>query len=79
VLARRDEHHEPPQHARVDALGNPVDFFLTGGQTHDLAGADHLLPSVQADTLIADKAFAANQLVLDPLLLVVTKGIASHR
>jgi hypothetical protein len=36
-------------------LGNPVDFFLTGGQAHDLAGADHLLPSVQAETLIADK------------------------
>ncbi len=26
----------------VDALGNPVGFFLTGSQAHDLAGADHL-------------------------------------
>jgi len=41
----------------VDALGNPIDFFLTGGQAHDLVGADHLIPMMQAETLIADKAF----------------------
>ena len=54
-------------HAMVDALGNPVGFFLTGGQAHDLVGADHLLPTVQADTLIADKAFDADKRVLEPL------------
>ena len=27
-------------HAMVDALGNPVSFFLTPGQAHDLDGAD---------------------------------------
>jgi transposase len=54
-------------HALVDALGNPVDFHLTGGEAHDLVGADHLLPSMQADTLIADKAFDANERVLEPL------------
>ena len=52
----------------ADALGNPVDFFLTGGQAHDLVGADNLLPSMQADTLIADKAFDADQRVLAPLV-----------
>ena len=51
----------------VDALGNPVGFFLTGGQAHDLAGADHLLPGMKADMLIADKAFDADKRVLDPL------------
>jgi len=51
----------------VDALGNPVGFFLTGGQTHDLVGADHLIPTMQADLLIADKAFDADQRVLEPL------------
>ena len=35
-------------HALVDALGNPLDFFLTGGEAHDLEGADHLLPSMEA-------------------------------
>ena len=42
-------------------------FFLTGGQAHDLEGADHFLPSMQADTLIADKAFDADARVLVPL------------
>ena len=44
-----------------------IDFFLTGGEAHDLVGADHLLPMVEADTLIADKAFDADARVLEPL------------
>ncbi len=51
----------------VDALGNPIRFVLTGGEAHDLAGADELLPSMQAGILIADKAFDADQRVLEPL------------
>ncbi len=51
----------------VDALGNPVEFFLTGGQAHDLIGADHLLPNMNADILIADKAFDADERVIAPL------------
>jgi transposase len=57
-------------HALVDALGNPIGFFLTGGQAHDLVGADHLLPSMQAQTLIADKAFDADARVIEPLAAV---------
>ena len=48
-------------------MGNPIGFHLTGGEAHDLVGADHLLPDMQADTLIADKAFDADERVLDPL------------
>ena len=51
----------------VDALGNPVGFHLTGGQAHDLTGADQLLPTMQATTLIADKAFDADKRVIEPL------------
>ena len=51
----------------VDALGNPVGIFLTGGEAHDLVGADHLLPKMEADTLIADKAFDADERVIEPL------------
>jgi transposase len=51
----------------VDALGNPVGFALTGGEAHDLVGADQLLPMMQAETLIADKAFDAQERVIDPL------------
>jgi transposase len=47
-------------HALVDALGNPVGLFLTGGEAHDLEGADRLLPTMEADTPIADKAFDAD-------------------
>ena len=55
-------------HALVDALGNPLSFLLTPGQAHDLAGADALLPEMAADTLLADKAFDADERVIDPLL-----------
>jgi transposase len=54
-------------HTLVDALGNPLGFFLTGGQAHDLDGADHLLPTMEAGLLIADKAFDADNRVLVPL------------
>jgi hypothetical protein len=42
-------------------------FFLTGGEAHDLVGTDHLLPTMAADTLIADKAFDADARVREPL------------
>lgn len=51
-------------HTLVDALGNPISFFLTGGQAHDLIGADNLMPTMAADTLLADKAFDADERVL---------------
>jgi transposase len=54
-------------HTIVDALGNPIGFHLTGGEAHDLVGADHLLPQMQADTLLADKAFDADERVIQPL------------
>ncbi len=51
----------------VDALGNPTGFALTPGQAHDLAGADALLPGLEAGALIADKGFDAEERVLEPL------------
>lgn len=54
-------------HALVDALGNPLAFLLTAGQTHDLVGADALLPQMAADRLIADKAYDADARVREPL------------
>jgi transposase len=54
-------------HTLVDALGNPVAFSLTGGEVHDLVGADRLLPDMQADVLIADKAFDADERVIKAL------------
>ncbi|MDF0665119.1 MAG: IS5 family transposase [Nitrospira sp.] len=54
-------------HATCDALGNPTGFHLTPGQAHDLEGADVLLPGIDADTIIADKAFDADERVIQPL------------
>ena len=54
-------------HALVDALVNPLALLLTPGQTHDLVGADALLPQMAADLLIADRAFDADKRVLQPL------------
>jgi transposase len=59
----------------VDALGNPTSFFLTAGQAHDLEGADVLLPQMQANTLLADKAYDADERVIEPLLAAGKKPV----
>ena len=41
--------------------------MLTPGQAHDLTGADALLPQMAAGLLIADKAYDADQRVIEPL------------
>jgi transposase len=48
-------------HATTDALGNPIGFHLTPGQASDLDGADELLPQRQADTLLGDKGYDADE------------------
>ena len=57
-------------HATCDGLGNPTGFHLTPGQAHDLQGADVLLSRLElekVDALLADKAYDAQQRVLDVL------------
>ena len=54
-------------HATVDALGNPTSIALSPGQAHDLDGADLLLPEIQAETIIADRAFDADERVISLL------------
>ena len=51
----------------MDALGNPLSFYLTPGQACDLDGADQLLPNIVADTLLADKAYDADERVIERL------------
>ena len=51
----------------MDALGNPIGFCLTPGQACDLDGADVLLLELSTDTLIADKAYDADERVLKRL------------
>jgi transposase len=54
-------------HATVDALGNPTGFHLTPGQACDLDGADVLLEELNADTLLADKGYDADERVIERL------------
>ncbi len=54
-------------HAVVDALGNPIGFYLTPGQACDLDGADQLLPTIMADTVLADKGYDADERVIERL------------
>lgn len=41
----------------TDALGNPLDFVLTGGQVHDVTQAPHLLAGQRSEYIIADKSY----------------------
>ena len=66
-------------HATCDALGNPTGFFLTPGQAHDLQGADALLPELKAEQLIADKAYDADERVLQPLVDQGVKAVIPPR
>ena len=50
-------------HATCDALGNPTGFFLTAGQAHDLQGADILIADSEAEALLADQAYDADERV----------------
>ncbi|MCH9689645.1 MAG: transposase, partial [Gammaproteobacteria bacterium] len=54
-------------HAICDALGNPTAFHLTAGQLHDLKGADVLIEQIEAEALLADKAYDADDRVLSKL------------
>jgi transposase len=66
ATARRIE-HENPRYRRRAALDNPTGFHLTPGQAHDLEGADALLPGLEADALLADKAYDADERIIEPL------------
>lgn len=54
-------------HARTDALGNPTAFQVTPGQASDVEGADVLLNDLEADRLLADKAYDADERVIERL------------
>lgn len=49
------------------AFRNPVAFHLTASQLHVLEGADTLLDQIEADALLADKAYDADERGLNQL------------
>ena len=50
-------------HLSVDALGNPLQFRLTGGQAHDLTQAEELLPDTSVTYVVADKGYDADAFI----------------
>lgn len=50
-------------HVMVDALGNPLDFVLTGGQAADITQAYTLIKGVKATYALMDKAYDADKLI----------------
>ncbi len=50
-------------HILVDALGNPVEFILTGGQEADVNHAEPLMGGHEAGAFIADKAYDSDAVV----------------
>ena len=48
-------------HAKVDALGLPLKFMLTPGQTHEIKIATPLLGNIQSDYLLADRAYDCDE------------------
>jgi transposase len=50
-------------HILVDALGNPVEFILTGGQEADVTQARPLMQGHRAGAVIADKAYDSDAVV----------------
>jgi len=47
-------------HAKVDALGNPLEFIVTPGQTHDITQAETLLQNTYDAYVIADRAYVSD-------------------
>ncbi len=48
-------------HAKVDALGNPLQFIITPGQASDVLQAKYLLKKVSNSYVIADKAYGSTK------------------
>ena len=47
-------------HVSVEALGNPLRFTLTGGQSHDITQAEALTADYNYEHVIADRAYDSN-------------------
>ena len=50
-------------HAAVDALGNPVRFILTQGQSSEYDQAESLIEGFKADFVLADRGYDSNRLI----------------
>lgn len=49
-------------HAKVDALGMPLEFVLTAGNEHDIKSAEALLGAENSEYLLADRGYDSDAL-----------------
>jgi len=61
-------------HAVCEALGLPIDFIITPGQSHDAPQAIPLIENLSAQNLLADKGYDSDN-IRD---FAIKKGIAPH-
>ena len=69
-------------HMLADALGRPLRFLLTPGQTHDIKAAPTLIEDITAGGVIADKAYDTNdfrQLIADLKMVAVIPSKRSRK
>lgn len=50
-------------HALVDALGNPIKFLLTLGQSSEIKQAPELIKDIKDANILGDKAFDCDELI----------------
>lgn len=48
----------------MDALGNPLRFLLTGGQSHDITQTENLIAGYDFERVIADRSYDAENFLL---------------
>lgn len=66
----------------VDALGNPLRYTLTGGQSHDITQAEALVENYQSEYVIADKSYDAKdflQIIADNGAVAVIPSRANRK
>jgi transposase len=59
-------------------LGNAIRFFLTGGERNDITKAESLIENLSTDSLLADKGYDSEALVLKLEKLGSGAGIPSR-
>jgi len=50
-------------HAKVDSLGNPLRFILTGGERHESTQGEALLGAQVGEYVLGDRAFDSDDLI----------------
>ena len=63
ALGRSKGGFTPKIHVMGDALGNPLNFILTGGQAADVKQAYTITEGVRAKYALMDRAYDANKLI----------------